>query len=754
MRYWIVASEAPPKAGGIGTYVQEMSAALSARGHEVLVVLANWGLKAPIAFRDEPFPLVAFNPAAWLGGARLGLWAAAALGASNVVSFLARTRGAPDVIEVQEYGGLGYFILQRQLVLEPGFPRVPVAVRVHGPGFMFREFGDETRYALPSYWSDEMERFTLEAAHVVLSPSDAMDRHLVSQGIAARPVRARNPARLPLAVGEARYDADPVAFGRVSPLKGTLQLLDAFERLVRAGRIDNLTLIGNDAQTYAIRGKPMREYLEGRHAGLVADGRVSFRGALPREEAIEALTSARAVLLPSHFESFGYAALEAMAARRVVVVGGGAPADYVVDGVTGFVCDPASPASLDRALVRALDLDADERAAMGERAAAAAREICDPERAVDELLDALARLGAGGGEAVGGVGGVGGGGASPGIDGIGAGGVGVQGGEGAVGTRTFPSIRPRPRREVTADADEASGLLSVVIPCYNLGEFVEETLASVVASTYRPLEVIVIDDGSTDEATRAVVDGLSVPGGEDLSFRVVRTANQGLARTRNAGADLARGEFLIFVDADDAVRPTYFARAIDVLRAYDNVGFVGCWLEVTGAAKEWVTWNTEFPYMLFQNPINSACVVHRRRVFRSFGLNNPALITGKEDYDSILRIADAGWHGVAIPERLFWYRVRDDSMHMAFNIENSALMSERIVAATPAPFIEYAAALFGLQSANGPGWMWDNPSIKLYPAVVRKRLPPGSFEDAADTDADDGAAGDAVADDADGVGRP
>lgn len=681
MKYWIVTSQAPPTGGGIGTYVGEMRRALTERGHDVLVVVAKHALGTAFVIRDDVPGQVEFSPVAWSHGAKFGGAALSAYGVSNLIPFLIRMYGAPDYIEFQDYEGLAYFALQRQLVLEAGYPQIPIVVRVHGPMFVLNRYSATPRYALPGFWFDEMERFTLEAASLVLSPSDSMDAALREEGCRARPVRAHNPARFDVPEGPDRYDGPLVFLGRASYLKGLVELFEAMQRRFDAGHREPLRIIGLDGD-FAVRGTTTMQFLEQRHPALFESGLVQFLGPKPREEALAAMASARAVLVPSHFESFGYAVLEAMAHRRVVLAGGGAPCDYIVDGVNGLLCDPSSPASLDEALAKAGALTDGERAAMGKAAAETAATLCDPDAAVDQLLAALPQ-------------------------------------HGRTEPRRFPVLRPRAQLPAATDLPPAEpGLLSVVIPCFNLGEYVEDAVTSAVESTYRPLEILVMDDGSTDEATREVLGQLHVPDEPGLSLRVVRTPNQGLSRTRNYGADLARGEFLVFVDADDMVRPTYFARSVAILNAYDNVGMVGCWLEMDGPVTSWLTWNTEFPYLLLHNTLNLASVVHRRDVFRAHGRNNPELITGMEDYDSVLRIAGAGWHGVAIPEKLFFYRYRPNSMVRQFNVANRRLMFERIGRASADLLTDHAVELVALLNDNGPGWAQGNPTAHLTPKVV------------------------------------
>lgn len=108
---------------------------------------------------------------------------------------------------------------------------------------------------------------------------------------------------------------------------------------------------------------------------------------------------------------------------------------------------------------------------------------------------------------------------------------------------------------------EADPLVSVVVPAFNAAKTIHETLQSISQQTYRPLEVVVVDDGSTDE-TAAIARAHSLG---DPRFRVVSKPNGGVASARNEGIRLTRGEFVAFIDADDLWHPTKIAKQMKTL---------------------------------------------------------------------------------------------------------------------------------------------------------------------------------------------
>src|SRR5437764_7563950 len=101
--------------------------------------------------------------------------------------------------------------------------------------------------------------------------------------------------------------------------------------------------------------------------------------------------------------------------------------------------------------------------------------------------------------------------------------------------------------------------ISVIMPCFNHGEFVAEAVGSVTGIRRDDIELIVVDDGSTDERTRREMERLSGAG-----IRVIRQENQGLAAARNAGVRASQGEYLFPLDADDRMLGEGIDRVIGI----------------------------------------------------------------------------------------------------------------------------------------------------------------------------------------------
>ena len=118
------------------------------------------------------------------------------------------------------------------------------------------------------------------------------------------------------------------------------------------------------------------------------------------------------------------------------------------------------------------------------------------------------------------------------------------------------------------------GLASIIIPTFNREKLLDETLASAVAQTYRPIEIIVVDDGSTDN-TSSVVDRWQQRCDQhsDIAIRYFHQSNCGVGSARNRGLTESRGEFIQFLDSDDILHPRKLEIHIGLLQRYPESGY-------------------------------------------------------------------------------------------------------------------------------------------------------------------------------------
>jgi glycosyltransferase involved in cell wall biosynthesis len=200
--------------------------------------------------------------------------------------------------------------------------------------------------------------------------------------------------------------------------------------------------------------------------------------------------------------------------------------------------------------------------------------------------------------------------------------------------------------------------VSVIIPCFNLGEFLDEAVGSVLAQTHQDFEILIVDDGSTEEGTIRLLADFRRP-----RTRVWRQANRGLAAARNFLIGHATGDFLCALDADDRLPPEYFARALRRFDDEPSLTFVSAWIQEFGSQSGvWRQERCDLPALLAEDTVMTAALVRRQTVVDAGGYDEQMPAPGDEDWDLWIRLVKAGHHGTILPEALFFYRKRPDSM--------------------------------------------------------------------------------------------
>ncbi len=200
--------------------------------------------------------------------------------------------------------------------------------------------------------------------------------------------------------------------------------------------------------------------------------------------------------------------------------------------------------------------------------------------------------------------------------------------------------------------------VSVIVTCFDLGRYLDEAVDSVLAQTLQDFEIIIVDDGSTEPETRALLDGYRRP-----RTRVLRIDHRGLAAARNAGIARARGAYLCALDADDRLRPSCLEKMARVLDEEPSVAFVSSWLRAFGTEEwDWQPERCDLPALLSENTVLTAALVRREAVLGVGGYDTAMPAQGDEDWDLWLTLVERGHQGRVLREVLFDYRRRPDSM--------------------------------------------------------------------------------------------
>ena len=212
--------------------------------------------------------------------------------------------------------------------------------------------------------------------------------------------------------------------------------------------------------------------------------------------------------------------------------------------------------------------------------------------------------------------------------------------------------------------------VSVITPFYNAGSYIMDAVDSVrpfLARTDMACEMVITDDGSTDDASVRVLHALE----GEKGIRVVRQANAGPGAARNTAVKNSRGKYLLFLDADNKIRPRMIEKGLELLNSnkadivYGNAAFFG------DSAKPWFsTGPFRLPQMLMRNYIDM-CSMVRREVWETSGGfdEGEVLRKGQEDWELWIKAYKAGYRFLHTHEIWFDYRVRNASLTNADSIE-------------------------------------------------------------------------------------
>ena len=197
--------------------------------------------------------------------------------------------------------------------------------------------------------------------------------------------------------------------------------------------------------------------------------------------------------------------------------------------------------------------------------------------------------------------------------------------------------------------------VSVIIPCYNHGQFIEEAINSVVNQTYENIEIICIDDGSSDNSIEIIQNILkSTP-----NIKLIKQENQGVVKARNTAISASNGDYILPLDADDKIAPTYIEKAVDILDKFPEIGIVYCNAEYFGnKTGKWKLPDFDKNEIIFANQIFS-CALFRKLDFDNAGKYKEYMNKGLEDWDLWLSFIENGLKVYKIDETLFFYRLQN-----------------------------------------------------------------------------------------------
>lgn len=206
-------------------------------------------------------------------------------------------------------------------------------------------------------------------------------------------------------------------------------------------------------------------------------------------------------------------------------------------------------------------------------------------------------------------------------------------------------------------------LVSVIIPVFNTGQFVPETVESVQNQTYQNVEVILIDNGSTDLLTTQVLNELK------SQYKVIFSEVVDVSTIRNKAIEAAKGTFILPLDSDDLIEPTFIEKCVTAFQKEPSIKVVRTYVKLFGQRKgELYLADYSYPVLLARN-LMVVTSMFKRKDWEAVGGFDPAYAAAYEDWEFWINILKDLGQVHTIKEPLFKYRIRKDSRNHSIKME-------------------------------------------------------------------------------------
>lgn len=235
-----------------------------------------------------------------------------------------------------------------------------------------------------------------------------------------------------------------------------------------------------------------------------------------------------------------------------------------------------------------------------------------------------------------------------------------------------------------------NALVSVILTCFNQEQYLAEALESVLNQSYPNWECVIMNDGSIDHSEEIALQYV----GKDKRFVYVHQKNQGVVAARNNAIKVSKGDYILPLDGDDKIAPSYLEQAVKVLDNDKGVILVCCGVEKFG--------DESGPFLLpeinIRNLLRGGCCVSssmfRRETFDLVGGYKAEMKDGLEDWEFFISLLETGGKAHQLHQTLFYYRILNQSRNNRITENHIAQLRKQIVQLHPdLYFLEYGKLL-------------------------------------------------------------
>jgi glycosyltransferase involved in cell wall biosynthesis len=623
---------------GIATYLKHAARAQKLKGHSLSIFTWYYANAKPEVINKEYLYL--FDNVRFVEIRGEDVWAEFPNGpwqialshflARDIISFAREVR--PDVVETSDYQIPLYgYLIQRRAGLLPDLQDIPVLSLNHG--------AEHGIYRAAAEFMQQRTHREVGAQRSMLRWSDGLlVPSATAQGAMQRQLGPATPTYLirePFVPSENPAPPNPARkrftfLGRIGFAKGLDHAIHFLNVVSSFSEIEEIVLIGSVLRM-PFRRNEASNYLLNRLDKKLHD-KVSLRGAVPASEVDALLSGGGYSLNFSRTEAFGYAFIEQMSAGLIPFTkADAAMAEFYPEDLHNLLLPPTF--DLDGLREQYERIVADGKT-VHSRVFARTLELTNPaefasrfETVCDQAMERL--------------------------------------------RETQRRSRHRRRRRYTAED------VSFLIATYNPGPQIERTIDSICEQTTPPREIVIVDDGSRDENSVALLERLSTHG----AVRFVRSqANEGLSATRNKLVSACRSELAIFMDDDDTISNEYVDSTIRTFNDSPIVpDAVVTWRRNFGGNGDLnIEFNIDDQTHLFINDLRMTALI-RTAVLKATRFASSMRNGEADDWDFWLRFKRAGFNAVCLPRALFHYHVRQGSMSWPWS-EGQVVLTAELVA--------------------------------------------------------------------------
>lgn len=596
----------PITSGDIGTYIANVTQCMLQRGHEVYLITDCFN-DSNLHYLPTEIKLIPIEPTL---PERQGRYFAPFQEYSDRV-YQTLTKLCQitqiDVVEFAERGAEGFMSIRAKKLLNE-FAETKLIVKLHTPTSLFKSISEDTHKDYYTELTIYAENYSVQNADIVASSSNSLAQYFQTKLGITSIVKSSNLLDA-IAPSQPRVFKDDqikkvIFTGDIDVLKGVDFFIEAAISVLRKEPDFIFEIYGEDTDSAPFK-RSFTEYLK-KKVPKEFKNNILFYSARPSEQIKDVLLNSCFCVFPSRWENYSNIWLKAMSVGSVVIgTKYGVMSEIIDNGISGFLVDPYKPEEIAQAILdnyknhsRLQEISQAAQTTIEQSCNIVACQQIESSYQIDIHRNWL--------------------------------------------------VNQNPK-------------VSVVIPLYNQGQYIQETIDSVKESTYKNIEIVIVNDGSTDEFTNQVFEHLE-------GVVKVSKLNGGLSSARNAGIKASSGEFVFPLDSDDKIHPNYITEAVNCLQNNPELSYVGCWNQDFGLSTlTWLPPGFINGVSFLKNTISSCAALFRKTVLETIGGYDEKMIA-YEDWEMYVRLEKNGFTGDVLPRPYLYYRIKPQSESMQQSI--------------------------------------------------------------------------------------